>query len=205
MIQRQDEPQNFVTPDWFMEKVRRVGPIALDPCATDGKHDTVKAKVSLREGGRPDYFGADWKRLAKGGLVFVNPEYSDMNPWMEKLVHEACRGVEVLGLLPSRTGPEWWHHYIVPTFTAMVLWDGRIRFFDPKTGKPTRYRDKRTRKMREGSGKFDNAVVYWGQRQGLFLREFGFDGQVVLPAPTRTLGWDGRRGWEDRASGHHER
>lgn len=186
MEQHADEAQDYMTPPQLLEPARLMGggKIALDPCGTKSRHDQVRARVKLIKGGTPDYFSADWVALARGGLVFVNPEYSDMDTWGGKLLEEARRGAEVVALLPARTDAAWWHA-MAKTYAARVELEGRVQFLDPRTGKRATALDRRTGKRRPSSGKFPSAVIYFGHRPQLFLRWYGNLGEPLLPERVR--------------------
>lgn len=142
------------TPDWFLERVRRMGPIALDPCAGA---TTDIGRVNFRG---PDVDGASgltatWQQ---GGLVFANPPYSSDNPalWTAKAAAEAAQGVESVALLPASTGAGWFFDHVFGAAQAVCWIRKRIRFIDPATGQPA------------GCGRFWSVAVYYGERVGLF-------------------------------------
>lgn len=96
-------------------------------------------------------------------LVYVNPPYSDLRRWLNKCVHEAAYGAEIIALVPSRTDTRAWHS-AVPTADAVCFWRGRLRFVGA-----------------EASAPFPSALIYWGPGPGLFARVFEDYGLIWLP------------------------
>lgn len=99
-----DAPQHWDTPPDIVAVVCRVaaalgGPVALDPCASS---TSTVGFVGLRvEDGR-DGLAEDWHALAGDGLVYVNPPWDDLGPWISKAQRCAEEGTPVLILLPYR-------------------------------------------------------------------------------------------------------
>lgn len=159
------------TPADFLRLVESIGPIAVDPCGN--RRGLVNARVILypRSGWktRPDYgngITANWKQLARGGLVFVNPPYGQqINFWSLKTKMEAFSGTEIILLVAARTDTCWFHHLMKaePDPRAVIFWSGRIRFVGHRCCAP-----------------FPSAVFYWGKRRDRFLSVFGQKGFMVL-------------------------
>jgi hypothetical protein len=58
----------------------------------------------------------------------MNPPYGrDIGLWMAKAYRSSLAGATVLALVPSRTGPDWWHAWVQG---KAEIWyrQGRIRF-----------------------------------------------------------------------------
>jgi DNA N-6-adenine-methyltransferase (Dam) len=65
----------------------------------------------------------DWSRE----VVWCNPPFGSIEPWVRKAYEESLRGATVVMLLPCRTDTAWWHDWIVPY--AEKRWTrGRIKF-----------------------------------------------------------------------------
>lgn len=127
----------WMTPPEVLDRIRQVATIRLDPCTTEA--NPVGAEV---------YFTAETNGLARswyervihfGEQAFVNPPYSDMDHWSEKVVEEAVKGCPITLLVPARTDTRWFHR-VLPVADNVVLWRGRIRFLQPdgtaRTGAP---------------------------------------------------------------------
>ena len=143
MISADEQDQDYCTPPWVVQDVvEAMGPIALDPCATrSGLYRTVLAETCLTVDDAPGYFSANWTKLAGGGLIYVNPEYGGgdlpSERWMERVHHWASAGETIVCLLRVSTGSKWWHKYVVPVTRECMFYNGRIKFWDPRTGKET--------------------------------------------------------------------
>lgn len=82
-------------------------------------------------------FGGDRNGLMRewGSPCFVNPPYSDIEPWMEKAMLESKSGKTVVCLVPSRTCTRWWHNYAMKASEIRFI-RGRLKFGNAKTGAP---------------------------------------------------------------------
>ena len=134
------------------------GRIALDPCS--GPDSIVRARVSIAP--PEDGLAVDWRRRAKGGLIFCNPPYSEVAAWAKKASEEARHRAEIVLLVPARTDTRWWQESIAPHADAVCFWKGRIRFLGGKDSAP-----------------FPTAVVYFGDRAKSFWRQLCAHGWVV--------------------------
>ena len=131
---RPGAPDGWTTDDWgtppsFVAALEaEFGRFDLDPCATDA---TAKAdRYYTRE---ENGLVQDWS-----GLVFVNPPYSNVVPWVEKAIAE-CRAERAcsLLLLPNNTDTAWFHDLVLRWCSVRFL-RGRIAFLghdgQPVTG-----------------------------------------------------------------------
>lgn len=134
------------TPEVVLERVRRVGPIGLDPCTTlDNPTRARRIAVKSLPGHEPIACGGDvfatenglaadfsWARVLQdyGGLAFVNPPYSRGNllAWMQRCYVEAGNGAEIIALPLCDTSTLWFHQFCVPPRTALCFWRGRLNF-----------------------------------------------------------------------------
>lgn len=63
----------------------------------------------------------------KNEIVWCNPPYGRIEPWVKKAYQESLTGTTTVLLLPCRTDTHWWHDYIQPY--AEIRWlRGRIKF-----------------------------------------------------------------------------
>ncbi len=156
---------DFNTPPWFLDHVRRLGPIGLDPCSNPTSMVRAKTTYDITTNGLLQ----SWRGH---GLVFMNPPHSlspmNIEPWIAKLRAEFLDGERphrwdtprdsFVGLVPAKTGPEWFHA-ITPHVTARCFLKGRIKFWQYGV-------------EQSGAGKFDSLVLYIGPAYGHFQREF---------------------------------
>ncbi len=83
-----------------------------------------KAQDSLRQ---------DWTKLK--GILWLNPEFSNIAPWAEKCCFSAARGATILMLTPASVGANWYRDYCHKKALVMAL-NGRITFVGQTHGYP---------------------------------------------------------------------
>lgn len=138
------------TPPEFLDLVRALGPIALDPAGS--RRSVVQAKKTiypprgwkkqpkLIAGG----LAADWRELAGDGLIYVNPPYGrHVAAWSGKIAAEAQAGAHLLALVAARTDTAWFQG-LLETSPVVALLRGRITYLGESDPAP-----------------FPNAVFYW--------------------------------------------
>lgn len=153
---------HWTTPPDFLDRVRQVGPILLDPCSNRSSQVGAETEwLGLRHMS-DDGLAEPWGL----GLVYVNPPYGrELPKWTAKMAGEGVAGAEIVALLPAYTGPKWMHENVFATARAALLWGpGRIRFGNPPP-------------EGESSPTMDNFVAYWGRRPLAFFRAFEGCGQ----------------------------
>lgn len=150
--------QGWNTPPWLLELVAQVGPIALDPCPSDG---------GLWDGLTSKWFDPD-AGADERYLVYVNPPWRQAARWVAKCAEEAgrTRGGEVIYVGPASTETKYFHDWIMPTADRVCFLRGRVAFVDPATGEVGK------------SPPCGVMVVYWGPRGDEFEAVFGPRGWV---------------------------
>lgn len=119
---------------------RAWGPFDLDACASEWNH-----KCGLYYTEKQDGLKQPWI-----GVVWCNPPWADIGPWVDKSYKETRPGGSarrVVMLMPSRTGQAWFR---LASRNATVHWipgPGRIRFGAPP-GEP------------DGSGGFEDCGYF---------------------------------------------
>lgn len=66
----------------------------------------------------------DWT----GEVVWMNPPYSNIEPWTAKAVAESRAGAVVVGLLPVRTDLLWFHRDVLDAGAEVRFCRGRVKF-----------------------------------------------------------------------------
>lgn len=130
----QPRVQETWSPEWIVEAAKRGlgGSIELDPCAasdpdawfgfenwtlppeareleavlaatTDRKLRSKTLKLL-----RPHWHGGGLARDWDAVTAYVNPPFGLLQPWMEKCLEQARRGVRVVLLTPVRPHRPWW-------------------------------------------------------------------------------------------------
>lgn len=163
--------QNWLTPGWFLDIVRRVGPIALDPCGNPCSF--VRAWWTYYGLNHIDGLEASWQ-VPEETVCFVNPEYGRMlGLWVAKMTNEGLKtNGHQIALIPARTGTGYWEKYIWPFADALCFWHGGTEF-------PSRisFCDLEGRPAKVGAT-FDAAVVYFGKGRDRFKDVFDRYGTV---------------------------
>lgn len=205
---------HWTTPVPVLERVRQVAPILLDPCGNEASLATVAARVTVMHGaptgrflpvyGAPDScytigdgLALDWKLICAtvtaptvgSGLTFVNCPYGRAaGPFVEKMVVEAAKGVEIIGLLPARTDVGWMHDLLFKTAAAGCFWRGRIQFNNPPPAKCKICRQCEIGHagcghafvpMDKTGSTIPSLIAYWGRDLDRFSAAFGSSGKIV--------------------------
>jgi len=83
------------TPDEIMDALsKEFGPL-FDPCPPMPTKDGLKISWSSEQ------------------VNYCNPPFNNISVWLEKVIEEREEGKTIVCLLPSRTGCNWFHDYIV--------------------------------------------------------------------------------------------
>jgi site-specific DNA-methyltransferase (adenine-specific) len=117
---------NWSTPDLLFDQLHEEFKFNLDACASDWNY-----KCYNYFGEKDDAFSKTW-----GGVVWMNPPYSNCGTWVKKAFEECQKGSTIVCLIPGRVETNWFHDYCVPHEIRFVR--GRIHFGDEngKTGRP---------------------------------------------------------------------
>lgn len=70
-----------------------------------------------------------------GGVGWLNPPYSDLEPWLEKARAEAARGFTTVALLPVANGQLFYGRQLFGIASEVWFISGRLAFLDG-AGKP---------------------------------------------------------------------
>lgn len=130
------------SPEWetpldLFEMLDKKFRFTLDPCASD-----QNAKCEYYFTKDDDGLSRSWK----GHIVFMNCPYGrEIEDWVKKAYLESrdSRTV-VVGLLPAKTGPRWFHKWIYGKSIIQFL-RGRLKFGGSNNSAP-----------------FDSMLVIWG-------------------------------------------
>lgn len=75
----------------------------------------------------------EWGRIATAG--YLNPPYSNVDPWLEKAIEEARRGFTTVCLLPAPNGEDRYGRFVFDAASEVLFITGRLSFLDPQ-GRP---------------------------------------------------------------------
>jgi len=119
---------DWQTPDVVLDAVRRVGVIALDPCASPlARSQFAEVNFCKDCTQSPDGLTAPWGMWEPGGLVYVNPPYSQAAAWIDKTIDAAEKGSPIILLVAARPGAKWYRKAKAHA-DAVAEWRGRVRF-----------------------------------------------------------------------------
>ena len=165
----------WYTPDEVLDAVRLVAYhvtgsmlIDLDPCGAPVEFDRVGAVHTIR---RPlDGTTEPWPGR---GLVWCNPPYSDVEPWMRRCEFAARSRPVILHVPPRVETKAWWSHFWSTNRGCMVVVKGRIKYHDGQGEK-------------RQTAKFPTVFLTWDERLAeelaLALGRKGFSAKALVPA-----------------------
>jgi phage N-6-adenine-methyltransferase len=122
-IATKDPDQKWATPRWFMEAAG-LSPV-LDVCA-----EAWSSKAPRYYYERQDGLKQNWTEDAGGGLVWCNPPWGDIEPWLAKGVEE--HEASIMFLIPARLNNQYMAQYL-PFADTIVIPTPRLAFVDPET------------------------------------------------------------------------
>lgn len=150
--------QSAVTTDeWYTPRyiTEALGEFDLDPCAARDIHQWIANKNWQLSMGM-DGTRRDW---SKHGRVWLNPPYSNVNPFIEKM----CEHNNGIALLFNRQDTKIWHERIAKTATAMLFLSGRVKFVQPDG-------------TLNGGAPCGSVLIAWGQENAAILYQAYKDG-----------------------------
>jgi phage N-6-adenine-methyltransferase len=124
-IRRGQSEQAVSTPWEFIHAVEpRFGTIQVDLAAT-----AENAKAPLWITPEENSFAVDWHKF-NDGLLWLNPEFDNITPWVRKCAYEAKRGAHILLLCRASVDANWWWDYVygravVYTLTPRIIFEGQ--------------------------------------------------------------------------------
>ncbi len=65
-------------------------------------------------------------------FVFVNPPFSDIEPWAAKAFANGSSRTKVVMLVPVRTDQPWWHKF--SSLASVIFIRGRVQYINHKNG-----------------------------------------------------------------------
>lgn len=148
---------DWETPDVVLERVRRIGHIALDPCTSYA--NPVDADRCFTE----SFNGLVQPWSCSMHLAYVNPPYSQMALWAAKMATEAELGVRIVALVAARPDTKWWRT-MLNAADVVGFWRGRLKFVGAESCAP-----------------FPSAVFGFNVSQRRFKAAFGDVADVVVP------------------------
>lgn len=172
--------EHFCTPPNVLDPIYKFKSIALDPCSNDGSLVISDKKYTKEDNG----LILPW--TGNGELTFCNPPYGREIPkWVSKCVAERKLGAEILFLVPFRAGAKTsWQgeNGIIRTSSLICAWNGRLQFYDHRTGQPAKIWSKKKQQWVNSVAPFNSALVYWGDDEDRFIEIFKEYGEIMRSA-----------------------
>ena len=117
--------RNWYTPEIYIEMAREVmGGIDLDPASDLEAQKVVKAKQFIDK-------EANGLKQSWQGRIWLNPPWSDPQPWLEKLIAEEVD--QAIVLTTNATETEWFQDFVPQTDTVCFP-RGRIKCYGHEDG-----------------------------------------------------------------------
>lgn len=127
-LNRGGSKQDYETPDEFVAAVaKRFGRIEFDLAASP--HNTKHRRYFSKE---QDSLAQKWHQI--GGLLWLNCEFANIDPWAEKCAAESLLGARIALLTPASVGTVWFAQHVHGRALVLGL-SPRITF----VGEPTPY------------------------------------------------------------------
>lgn len=123
-----------MTPPHILDTIRKIAPIALDPCSNPWDQVGARERWSIRDG--RDGLAEPWT-VDGPGLVFVNPPYGDgaLARWTDKIIAEANGDRPIVALVPGDFSTRWFRRLFAAS--ALVCLVGhRVHFGGGGHGNP---------------------------------------------------------------------
>jgi hypothetical protein len=154
---------DLCTPEWLLGTVRKMGPIALDPCSNPWSKVGARISYSLHNG--QDGLKRDWFTGIIEGSLWLNPPYSKPGPWIDKLVSMSwLEGPTDRFALVKNDPSTKWFRRAMESAVARADFSRRIRFDGGK----------------HNSGTLASTLFYWGPSPYLFCHLFAPHGDVFV-------------------------
>lgn len=147
--------------------------ISLDPCDSHD-HPNPFAKRSFFIDTVPNSLDRVWGPPDQAWTLYLNPPFSNIKRWTEKLVKEYELGhvKEAIALLPARTDTHWFSDIAQET-KAFCFLKGRVGYIPPTGTAPAK-------------APFPSVVLYIGWRKDRFLEVFADKGLCLQHRPPFT-------------------
>ncbi len=117
-IQGTRESDHYATPIKFYQKLHNEFNFDYDPCPLRSDVDGLLT---------------EWK-----GNIYINPPYSNIEPFITKGLEEVRRGnaEKLVYLIPIRSDTKYWHNLIMPYASEIRFIKGRLNFNESKSPSP---------------------------------------------------------------------
>jgi len=116
-IQGTRESDHYATPKKFYKQIDDEFNFDYDPCPLRSEFDGLKT---------------DWV-----GNIYVNPPYSNIEPFLTKAIDELRKKAKkIVFLIPVRSDTKYWHNIIMRHASEIRFIKGRLNFNESKSPAP---------------------------------------------------------------------
>lgn len=151
----------FTDNDWLtpIDVLRKFGQFDLDPCMSVVRPwDTARVHYNIIDNGLIQrWFGRIW----------LNPPYSDMDPWIAKLVKAIKEGATGMGLYNARLETAWCFAGVWNLADSVFIPKGRFKFFRPDGGIA-------------GTGKMGSIIAAYSEADSRALYDAQLEGKFIV-------------------------
>jgi phage N-6-adenine-methyltransferase len=126
--------QNYATPENFIEAIQRRLKIAA--FSFDFAADATNAKADhwwTEANDSPNQTPQTWVASAAGGFGWLNPPFTNIEPWARRCSEMRLMGGRVALLVPASVGANWFRDYVDGHAYVLML-NGRLCFMPDKPG-----------------------------------------------------------------------
>lgn len=126
--------QSVATPNEFLQAVKNllgIGDFSWDLAADEKNAVCWHGKSHFNE--VDNSLIQPWHCIQ--GWLWLNPPYSDIQPWVDKAYVESCKGARIAMLVPASVGSNWWTNHVAGIAQVYFL-KGRITFVGHKSPYP---------------------------------------------------------------------
>jgi len=114
--------QNYATPEEFLIAVKRL--LGISAFVWDLAADASNACAARYYTKQENALERSW---VFDGWCWLNPEFGDIDPWVERAWMESRCGAHIAVLIPGSMGANWWRDWVVDKCQVIPL-NGRITF-----------------------------------------------------------------------------
>lgn len=112
----------WCTPKWLFDDLNELWKFTLDAACM--KETALCSKYYTPD---DNSLIQDWNN----DIVWLNPPYSDLKPWLSKAVESYKSGSTVVILVPARTDTQAFQYYAAKECSCICFIKGRLKFVDP--------------------------------------------------------------------------
>lgn len=114
--------QDFRTPPVFLDAVKRR--LGIEAFSIDLAATPTNAVASTYYTVADNALVQPW---TSDGVAWLNPEFADIGPWVQRAAEQAALGAKIAMLVPAAVGSNWWRDHVHHKCFVLLL-NGRLTF-----------------------------------------------------------------------------